>query len=310
MFLANRRPHRAPCVAPIFHFLEGTTVLETIAEDNGFSDNSTKGTGTSMIVFLATRATIDPPTPIDQACMNMFTHESAGAMVNYIHSISPDTVNGGFDGLSDDDKEVINLVNGNIDEAPVWIQDLVNGAKGGVFKPENVLSYFASLGHTATKAPPIFKLVNSVAQFLPDMISQDAFRSTLSNLTWTVYRITRVSTGSIMSKLVPPFQSLGLFTDADIALIYAARDAPWNTDAANSIRDRLKGLCFLFLEAAGTPIPGWYQGSRAAGEIPSVTSRNAKLVFARYLSIRSDTTGLDAITTIAALAAGPAANLL
>jgi len=121
------------------------------------------------------------------------------------------------------------------------------------------------------------------------------------------YRITRVAAAGIINKNRRACLDLRLFEEGDpIDLAIAASLAsPWDMSLAAAIPEKLKGYVCIYLEAAGTPIDGWYQGNRARDAMPAAKVRGARAIFKRYLEITNDTEAALRATDVAEMTSGP-----
>jgi hypothetical protein len=259
------------------------------------SDPNTVATIGAIIYVLAQTAELADNAATDAVranCRKLFLGNAAESIVNACGP--PAAADTG------DDDHNVRAILANANSVPNWLADLVNAAKKKSITEGNVEGYFAQLGHSGTKAGSVARLINQVAPFFPDSVGNDAFRALLAPGMWTTYRNTRVSSGAIILKLLPDFRLLRITTegDANEALITAAANAPWSTEAANDIPVKFRGYACIFLQAAGTPIDGWFQGNNAVAEMPANRVRGAKSIFRKYLEVKNDV-DVDELDTIA-----------
>jgi hypothetical protein len=204
---------------------------------------------------------------------------------------------------ANENEENIIAARANLPNCDNWFADLLNAAHKSPVTAGNVEGYFASFGHTGTSTGAIVWLINSMKPFFPDSVGDQAFRDLLTPGCWTTYRITRVSAGKVLLSLRDDFRALNITAQGDQVegLIDTSAAEPWNIDAANAIPDKYKAYASIFLQAAGTPIDNWHQGNKAAGNLPASRVRGAKATFARYLEVKNDIAGLNALNDVAAI---------
>jgi hypothetical protein len=284
----------APIATTIFNSPATAADITTYLADYRATDNTTIATIGAMLLALATAAVATPADALAIVCAAMFRTGAAAAIIALCAAPT---------GAATTDNEInIVAIQTNLPNSRAWIVNLVNAAKKSPVTEGNVEGFFAMLGHTGTKASSVARFINMVAPFFADNISQQAFRDVLASSAWTTYRINRFSAGSILTRLTPDFIALGILVagDANTVHIAAANAAPWDHNLANAIPVRIKAYASIYLEAAGTPIDGWFQGNKAVAEMPSARVRTAKSIMKKYLEVKNNIPGLDAFADVAA----------
>jgi len=271
-------------------------------EDHRCTGPTTIATVGGIMLFLAADAAAGNPT--SGASASLFRTGAAAAL------LALGTPPGGGAAPANENEENVVAANLNIGGAINWLANLINAAKKTPLTAGNVEGFFASLGHTGTSASPVVWLINSITPFYPDSIGDNGFRAMLAPGIWTTYRVARTSTGKIMWENIDAFRAVGISTAGDALelAIQASNAAPWDVTLTTQIGPKYKAYMCLYLEAAGTPIDNWYQGNSARNNLPAAKVRGAKEIFRRYLEIKNDVAGLNAITTTADLLASPTVN--
>lgn len=262
-------------------------------EDHRCTGPTTIATVGGIVIFLATDAASGSATAAASA--SLFRTGAAAAIIALAAPPGAGAVPG------NDNEENIVAANLNVPNALNWLANLINAAKKSPLTTGNVEGFFAMLGHTGTSASPVVWLINSITPFYPDSVGVGAFRAVLAPGIWTTYRVARSSTGKIMWENIDAFRAVGITTAGDAVelAIEASYNAPWDVPLTMAIGPKYKAYMCLYLEAAGTPIDNWHQGNRARDNLPAAKARGAKEIFRRYLEVKNDVTGLNAINTVA-----------
>jgi len=303
MFRVVNNVATAPVTTAVFGDLAENTNTSAALEELRANDLNTKSTLGAIVDLLATTATMQPPTEDDAVAENM------RELINNCSSMFRPGVANGWLLLfgapatnppteSDDINAAIRL---NGPKAGRWVINFVNAAKKKRLEDSNVEGWFAELGHNGTKGAPIASLINKIAPFLPDRIEDENFRAMLAPGIWSSYRQARVSAGSIIFPLLEDFRNLGITEDGDEVerAVIACRENSWDTALSLNIPERIKAYASLFREVSGSPIEKWYQGNSAVEAMASVKVRKVRDIFRRYLEVKNDTAGINAINTIA-----------
>jgi hypothetical protein len=291
MFAPKSKEVVAPVTTPVFGD-PGTSNISDYCAEFKATDQNTIATVGSIICVLAEVANDKADSPLRSNCRNAFIGESYTKFMDLI------TAPGAAP--KSDNEHAILAIRANMPAVPNWLVNLISAAKKKPLTDENVGGFFAMLGHTGTKASAVARLVNQIAVFFPDKISDSAFRALLADGIWTTYRNTRASTGGILKKMLPDFRALGItsLNDADEGYIIASADAPWDLNLSVLILDKYKAYGAIFLQAAGTPIDKWYQGNKAVEGLPAARVRAIKDVFLKYLEVKNKIDGVSTITTV------------
>ena len=191
----------------------------------------------------------------------------------------------------------------NKTNALVYLMNLVNAAKKAPLTPKTASSFFEMIDIPNTQGGSISKLINDISPFYIDGIFDADFRDELHKCVWTDYRNTRVSTGIVIQKEIQVFIDLGIVSDAEKATIKASDAAPWDLSLANDIPPKLKAYASIYLETAGRPLDGWWQGNAARDVLTAAKFKNAKKIFSKYLSLKDDAGDIADLNTVAELAA-------
>jgi len=305
MFGLTTQNRIAPSIGAIFALPTGN--MFDYVSDLRCSDINTGAVVGAMILVLAKSAIVNPATPVSIQMSHMFTPGAAAAIVALVPG-PPTTAAAVAAAVAavrapTDNDHLISLIRSNETNCAGWLTDLVSAAKKKNLSNSNVEGYFASIGGELVNAGPVAGFINKVKVFCFDMINDPAFRGLLSNTVWTQYRISRVAAGGILFKLIPEFTELGILKPGDEDAIRNSAASPWDLTLASLIRPDLKGIAALYLEAAGTPIDDWYQGSKAIDEMPSVRVKAIKKAFKIYLHLKIDIGDETDYDTLAAVTA-------
>jgi hypothetical protein len=313
MFTIAARELTGPVNAYVFAVPANNVTITDYLADYKATDATTVATVGSMVLFLANLCNAQAGGAPTGAAANALKAFQDGAHAAIIALCAPAAAGGGGGGAAPaaaaapnvENEENIANINANLPEAGKWLYNLISAAKKKKLDDKNVEGFFASLGHTGTRVQAVASLVNSVAPFFPDSIGTAAFRDLLMDNVWTQYRNTRVTTGKVLIRLVDDFVALRILADGDPThlAIRASADAPWDINLSYAIPDKIKAYGYIFLEAAGTPIDDWKQGSKAVDQLPNARVKGCKVVFKKYLELKNNTTDIEAANTVAALQA-------
>jgi len=274
------------------------TTNQTIVEYVGnfkASDSTTSATIGSMIYTIALCANDATTTATVTNCRRMFVNTCYGAVVNLVDAPGANP--------TAEVTALIAAVKLNEPSAKHWIVNLVNASKKKPLTGDNVDGFFSSLMHNGTKGSAVASFINTISAFFPDSVSDTAFRSTLADGMWTEYRVTRVSTGKVITTVMNELKELGVMSAAEEAAVAASANAPWDVSLSTKISKKVIGYACLFLQAAGTPIENWYQGNKAANELPVSKIRALKMVFKKYIDLKNNVDGVDGIKSLQQLLA-------
>jgi hypothetical protein len=278
------------------------------------TDPNTIATVGSIIYYMASIAVTNEDDELSKNVRNTFRK---GAPQKIMDILGPPTAGGAggaeagaAQGVEEvtEDEENRDAIAANQASVPNWLANLINAAHKKPLDEKNVEGFFAMLGHSGTKNSAVARLINQLAPFFPDSISDVGFRNLLKPGIWTTYRNTRVATGGILLKLLDDFRALGI-TEKDDEVekaIEKCSENHWDTEMSMLIPDKYKAYGCIFLEAAGTPIDKWYQGNKARDELPAARVRGAKEIFRTYLDIKNDVAKLKDIKTVPDLKSGVA----
>lgn len=303
MFRVTNNTVTGPVTTAVFGALPLNVNTSTALEEFRASDLNTKATLGAMISVLATTAV--EPDPIGNTAEDEERRELITNCQNMFLPAMPETWNRIFNEAPANPPSESDTINAairrNVPQATKWLINFINAAKKKPLDDTNVEGWFAEMGHMGTKGAPIASLINRIAPFFPDRISDANFRVNLAPGIWSTYRQTRVSAGNIMAPLIEDFRSLGITTpdDETETAITNSRNNPWSTEMSLEIHNKYKAYAALFLEVSGRPIDQWHQGNSAVEELPSAKVRKIKDIFRRYLEVKNNTAGIDAINTVA-----------
>lgn len=254
------------------------------------TDPTTSATVGSMIYTIARCANETAVTPTVSNCRRMFANNCYAAVCDLVDAPAANPTN--------EVTALIAAIKLNEPSARHWIVNLVNASKKKPLTGDNVDGFFASVMHTGTKGSAVASFINVISAFFPDSVSDGAFRATLVDGMWTSYRVTRVSTGKIIITVMNELKELGVISSADELAIVASANAPWDVALSTKISSKVVGYACLFLQAAGTPIESWYQGSKAVDGLPVSKVRALKMVFKKYIDLKNNVDGVDGIKSL------------
>jgi hypothetical protein len=296
MFMPPNNNVVPPVTTPIFGDIAGATITDYLANFRA-TDLNTIATMGAIVFVLATHAAVGGAAPPDLTfnCRKAFRGDSFTGILAAMAAPAAAPVS--------DNEHNIAAIRLNVPAVPNWMIDWITAAKKKPITEDNIAGYLAALGHTGTKCAPVARLVNQLAAFFPDGISNPDVRALQMPGVWTNYRNTRVSSGIILRNLLPNFRDLRItsLNNADEQLIVASAAAPWDTNLSLLILPKFRAYGCIFLRAAGTPIDNWHQGNKAVDELAATRVRAIKDVFVRYLELKNVVPGLAAATDVASL---------
>jgi hypothetical protein len=282
-----------PALAPIFSEFDETAGLTPFLEDRRAANQTTQAAMLAMIFNLSVEAVVD--SDLGRNCALMF-----GSGVAVLLNTAKDATG---EDVPPNDRLVHTMAVGQMVNSVKWICDLVNASKKKELTGDNVEGYYASLARTDVKGAPIASLINQIANFLPDMVSDDIFRGNLTESVWNEYHISRVSTGKLLFGIRDAFLDLEIYASGDTTdqAIIASKDAPYNIQLSYDIPNKIVGYASLFFQAAGKDVGKWWQGEKAEDEIPAAKLKSIKKVFKKYLEITGDAGQIDGAVTLEGL---------
>lgn len=279
-------------MAPIIIEFDEDQGLTPLLESLRANNPTTQAAMLAIIRNLSENAVLD--TELGRNCASMFSPGIAEAINTAIENVQADAAD-----LTEEDLLVVQAVN-QVDSARVWIVDLVNASKKKELTGNNVESYYASFSRSDIKGASIASLINRVANFLPDMITDEEFRGELTDNVWNSYQISRVSTGKLMFEVRRHFIAMGIYAEGsqeDLA-IQASNNSPHLIELSYDIPKHLVGYASLFFQSTGKDVGKWYQGEKFESEIPADKVKSIKQIFKKYLEIYSKVEGIENSTTV------------
>jgi hypothetical protein len=287
----------APRSAPIFSDIQDGSNLKDYLEGHRANNQTTQSALLAIILKLARTAESGEVNALTTNCGAMFYPGAAAALIAASTAAPVDVDN------LDENEAMISMALTQVDIAEKWICDLVNGSKKKELTSDNVESYYSALGRSDVKGASLSTVINKVANFLPDLINNAAFRNSLTDNLWTTYHASRVSTGKVLFKIRQPLIDLGIIVagdPADLAIINS-NDNSHDVSLSYAIPEKIVGYGALFYEVSGVDLGKWRQGIKAEATLPAAKVKAIKVAFKKYLEIKNSLANVEDATTIVEL---------
>lgn len=292
MFRTNGHDASGPSMAPIISEFDQDQGVIPLLEGLRATNATTQSAILAIIMNMSTVAVQD--TPLGRNCSGMFG-PGVAADINTITTAGPADA----DNLTEGDL-IIDRATNQIDNARVWLVDLVNASKKKELTSKNVESYYSSLSRSDVKGASIASLINKVANFLPDMVGDEGFRNELTDNVWTSYQVSRVSTGKLLHEIRHHFVALGIYAGGGEIdnFIIESKDNPHDIELSYRIPKHIVGYASLFFQVAGKDVGKWYQGEKYESDIPAAKVKSIKSIFKKYLELYSNVGNIEGAESV------------
>jgi len=211
-------------------------------------------------VILAT----DPGPGVDHI-MGIMAH-ARGWGVNSI-SVSPDDgpfqVDGQAVAIDPELFEYARSVVANFETYQVWTLFLVACAQGSGVKEENLEQFFQMNGAKASGISKICKLLVYLAAEMPNLVENEDVRAKFAGNDFFKYRISQSQSGVLCLRAIEICPLEGVFSDAERAIVQAAKDTPWSLEAARAIPEHVLFKARAVLQGMEVLPSPWYMAKRA-----------------------------------------------
>lgn len=292
MFAVGTNVANGPTLAPFMNEFANTATLVNFCESMRALNGTTQAALLSIVGNFAISA--DGTTPLANNCSNMFG-PGVAERIRTLLTATPNNANN-----PSDEESLALRAHNQLNSSVVWICDLVNASKKKELTAENVEGYYSSLSRSDIKGGPIAMLINKAANFLPDRINDEIFRTSLTENVWNSYHKSRVSTGSLLFEIRDDFLAMNIYEEGDATdrSIITSKDNPHNIQLSHLIPKKVIGYASLFFASAGKDVGKWYQGEKYEAEISTSKIKTIKGIFKRYLEICASVGNIDDANTV------------
>lgn len=130
----------------------------------------------------------------------------------------------------------------------------------------NIKSYFLSQDETKVNGASILDWLHQVKAHIPQLMSDQNIRNSMSPTDFMRYHTTYSSTAGIVQEAIS-FAGV-IFSGATAALVNAAAQSPWDRATNAQIPKKAVMVAAAYVKATRKDVGDWYQGEKAVAAFP------------------------------------------